>query len=60
MGFPRGQIGPSMKEERSNFLYSLNLGWMGITCWDGICHTPNSTGVLYVTILPPDFFFFTT
>ena len=22
------------------------------------CHTPNSTGVIYVTILPPDFFFF--
>ena len=23
------------------------------------CHTPNSTGVIYVTILPPDFFFTT-
>ena len=22
-----------------------------------VCHTPNSTGVIYVTILPPDFFF---
>ena len=22
-----------------------------------LCHTPNSTGVISVTILPPDFFF---
>ena len=22
-----------------------------------MCHTPNSTGVIYVTILPPNFFF---
>ena len=24
---------------------------------ENLCHTPNSTGVIYVTILPPDFFF---
>ena len=25
--------------------------------FEQVCHTPNSTGVIYVTILPPDFFF---
>ena len=25
--------------------------------YHNLCHTPNSTGVIYVTILPPDFFF---
>ena len=47
MGFPRGQIGSSMKEERSNFLYSLNLGWMGITCWDGIYFVEATTIIFF-------------
>ena len=37
------------------------ISWShGVGCIECLCHTPNSTGVIYVTILPPDFFFFTT
>ena len=35
----------------------VGLVFERVDACDQYCHTPNSTCVIYVTILPPDFFF---
>ena len=46
----------SLEASRGKIVSSLDLG-IDVCHYPGGCHAPNSTGVIYVTILPPDFFF---